>query len=208
MRYLPIELDVQGREALFIGAGPEVPAKIARLLSAGARVTLIAEGDIGPDLEAREHEGSIRVLRRAFTEADLDGKAIVFVAPFTTPEQEQRARYLHAKALAAGSLVCTIDRPEASTFINAAVVSASGLVMSFSTGGVSPGLLRRIREDLGALFSDPRFGRFMEALAKLRQTIPRGERAAKMAEAVQGFAIEARLHFPAWFEPQRPHDED
>jgi precorrin-2 dehydrogenase / sirohydrochlorin ferrochelatase len=34
----------------------------------------------------------------------------------------------------------------------------------------------------------------------MREKLPRGERAAKMAEAVKGFAVEARLRFPDWFE--------
>ncbi len=37
--------------------------------------------------------------------------------------------------------------------------------MSFGSHGVSPGTIRRIREDLGALFSDPRFARYIEAAA-------------------------------------------
>ena len=37
-------------------------------------------------------------------------------------------------------------------------------------------------------------------LRALRASLPRGERAARLAEAVKGFAVEARLVFPAWFE--------
>ncbi len=204
MRYLPIELDVHGREALFIGACTEAISKIDRLLDAGARITLIEDGAIPQELTAREQDGKIRVLRRTPNDEDLAGKALVFIAPFTTPEQEERARRLYEGALAAGRLVCTIDRPEASTFINAAIVDVPGMTMSFSTGGASPGLLRRVREDLGALFGDPRFGRFVAMLGALRQKLPRGERATKMAEAVQGFAIEARLRYPEWFDQQDP----
>ena len=85
--------------------------------------------------------------------------------------------------LAEGRLVCTLDRPELSTFVNPAVARASGLTMTFATGGVSPGAMRRIREDLEALFGDPRFARFLDALSGLRARLPRGERAARMAEA-------------------------
>lgn len=200
MRYLPIELDVQGREALVVGTSAEVLSKIDRLIAAGARVTVIAEEPLGPELEARERGGKISVLRRAFTDRDVEGKAIVFLAPFQTPEEEERARRLHQDALRDGRLVCAIDRPEASTFVNAAVARAPGLTMTFSTEGASPGTARRIREDLEALFADPRWERFLSVLRQRRASLPRGERAARMAEAVRGFAVEARLRFPDWFE--------
>jgi precorrin-2 dehydrogenase/sirohydrochlorin ferrochelatase len=200
MRYLPIEVDVQGRDALVVGTGAEVLSKVDRLVAAGARVTLIAEEDPGPELEARAADGRVRLLRREATDADLDGVAIVFATPFTTPAAEARARRWHAEALRSGRLFCAIDRPEACTFVNSAVVSAPGLTMTFSTGGKSPGTARRVREDLEALFADPRFARFIDRLAALRATLPRGERAARMAEAVKGFAVEARLRFPTWLE--------
>jgi precorrin-2 dehydrogenase / sirohydrochlorin ferrochelatase len=195
---LPIELDVRGRDALVVGAGPEVLPKVHRLLEAGAVVTVLAEGEPGPDLAALA--GRLTLLDREATDADLEGKAIVFVAPFTTPEREARARRWHADAARRGALFCAIDRPEACTFVNSAVARVPGLTMTFSTGGKSPGAARRIREDLEGLFSDPRFARFLDALAGLRAALPRGQRAARMAEAVRGFAIEARLVFPAWFE--------
>jgi precorrin-2 dehydrogenase/sirohydrochlorin ferrochelatase len=196
MRYLPIELDVRGREALVVGSGREVGAKVDRLLAAGAVVTVIAPGELDPALDERAARGEIRVLRRRFEDGDAEGKAVVFVAP----EEEALGRRLHAEAARTGRLVCTLDRPEASTFANAAVVSVSGLTMTFGTGGASPAAARRIREDLEALFADPRLGRFLEAMGRLRAALPRGERSTRMAEAVRGFAIEATLRFPPWFE--------
>jgi precorrin-2 dehydrogenase/sirohydrochlorin ferrochelatase len=198
MSTLPVELDLQGREALLVGDGPEVWPKIDRLLEAGATVTVIAEAAPGPELAARA--GRIALVVREATDADLAGKAIVFAAPFTTPEGEARARRWHAAAAREGRLFCAIDRPEASTFVNVATVRVEGLTMTFGTGGRSPGVARRIREDLEALFSDPRFGRFLDRLSARRASLPRGPRAARMAEAVRGFAIEARLRFPEWFE--------
>ena len=204
MRYLPIELDVQGREALVVGVSPEVVSKIDRLLEAGARVTVVAEGDPGSEVEERAREGFITLHRRALAEADLVGKLIVFLAPFTTPAGEAEALRLHAWARATGRLLCTVDRPEACTFINAALVEASGLTLTISTGGASPGLARRLREDLGALLADPRLAAFVERLRALRDALPRGERAARMAETVKGFSLSGTLRFPAWFD----HGED
>jgi precorrin-2 dehydrogenase / sirohydrochlorin ferrochelatase len=198
MPTFPIEVDLQGRRALVVGTGPEIVPKVDRLLEAGAVVTVITEGPAGPELT--ERAARVTLLTRAATDADLEGQAIVFAAPFTTPEGEARARRWHAGASGAGRLFCAVDRPEVCTFVNSAVARAGGLTMTFSTGGRSPGLARRVREDLEALFGDPRFARFLSELATLREALPRGPRAARMAEAVRGFAVEASLRFPSWFE--------
>jgi precorrin-2 dehydrogenase/sirohydrochlorin ferrochelatase len=198
MRYLPIELDVLDKEALVVGSGAEAAAKVDRLLAAGARVAVVSPpaGEVHQALEARARAGRIALTRRSVERADLEGKVVIFLEPV----DDDLSCRLFEEASRSGRLVCTLDRPELSTFANPAVASVSGLTMSFGTGGVSPSIVRRIREDLEALFSDPRFARMMGSLAKLRASLPRGERAERMKEAAQGFAIEARLRFPAWVE--------
>ena len=133
---------------------------------------------------------------RPLEDADLERAAIVLL----TPDDAPLADRVHRWATTHGRLVCVLDRPESSTFVNPAVVDAGGMTIAFASGGVSPGTLRRIREDLETVFSDPRFARWLEVLGALRERLPRGARAARMAAAVRGFAVEARLRFPEWFE--------
>jgi precorrin-2 dehydrogenase / sirohydrochlorin ferrochelatase len=200
MKYMPIAIDVRGRSALVVGTGAEVLSKIDRLIEAGARVTVVTEGGADAEIEARAAAGSIELVRRAAMDGDLVGRAIVFVAPYTSAEDEARARRWHAAAIRAGTLFSAIDRPEACTFVSVATVRAPSLSIAIGTDGTSPGLARRIREDLSALFAHPRFAILMDQLTKLRASLPRGERAARMAEAVEGFAIDAKLRFPSWIE--------
>ncbi len=204
MRTLTIELALEGRSALVIGGRGEAVGKIDRLLHAGARVTVISERSVDASIEEAAREGRVEILRRAPEERDAEGRAIVFLEP----GDDDLSRRLFERARASGALVCTLDRPEVSTFINPAVVHVSGLTLSLSTGGRSPALARRIREDLEALFGDARFDRFLSALSDLRAALPRGERGARVKEAVKGFAIEARLRFPAWFERGEERNEE
>jgi precorrin-2 dehydrogenase / sirohydrochlorin ferrochelatase len=199
MRTFTIELDVRGRDALVVGGRGEAASKIERLVLAGARLTVIAEGDVDAWVEEAAREGRVELLRRAARESDAEGRAIVFLEPGGAGD-EDLSRRLFERAKVSGALVCTLDRPEVSTFINPAVVHVSGLTLTVSTGGVSPAMARRIREDLEALFSEARFARFLSKLGELRAGLPRGERGARIKEAVKGFAIEARLRFPGWFE--------
>ncbi|AUX20002.1 siroheme synthase [Sorangium cellulosum] len=197
MRLFPIALDLTGRRALVIGADGEAPPAVERLLAAGARVSVVAPGPVHESIERAAHEGLLELHRRAFVDDDLAGAALVFLVP----GDEALSRRLHRELADAGRLVCTLDRPELSNFVNPSVVTASGLTMSFSSHGVSPGTIRRIREDLSALFSDPRFARYIAALRRLRESLPRGaERSARMRRATLGFGLEARLRFPAWLD--------
>ena len=194
MRYLPVGLDLRDRRALVVGAGPEIPAKIERLLAAGARVTVIAGA---PDDAVRElaARGAIELCEREAADADLDGAAIVFVAP---GDGAREARW-HERAVREGRLLCVIDRPASSTFANLALARAPSLTIAIGTDGASPALARRLREDLEAAFADPRFARFLAKIAALRASLPKGAR-ARAALAVKGFAVEIALRFPAWFE--------
>lgn len=194
MRYFPVELDVLGRDVLVVGASGEVVSKIGRLLDAGAQVIVMTTGEIDALVERWANEGRVRLERREARIEDVDGKALVFVATSHAAEAQPFFR----RALDEGRLLCTVDRPESSTFVNPAVVRASGLTMTFASGGTAPGVMRRIREDLEQLFSDVRFSRFLEVLGRLRADLPRGHRAEKMTAAVRGFRIEATLHFPDW----------
>lgn len=189
-----------GREALVVGGSGEVVSKIGRLLDAGARVLVVTTRPLDPAVEQWVAEGRVVFERREARLDDVDGKVLVFVA--TT--DADRAAPFYKRAVDEGRLLCTLDRPELSTFANRAVVHASGMTMTFASGGAAPGALRRIREDLEVLFADPRFGRFLDALGRLRARLPRGERAAKMAEAVRGFGIDATLRFPTWVDERDP----
>lgn len=204
VRYLPIELDVAGEEALCLGTSAELANKVERLLQAGARVVVIASGSIHEDLnaqiQAHQDDGRITLQRRDAQASDLEGKRVVFVA---TNEAERFAP-LVAIAKQQGRLVCTLDRPELSTFVNPAMAHVQGLTMTFATGGISPSVVRTIRQNLEAIFADPRFGRFLRALGDLRQKLPRGARAERMAQAVSGFRLEGSLRFPAWLGPDEP----
>jgi precorrin-2 dehydrogenase/sirohydrochlorin ferrochelatase len=196
---LPVELRVAGLRALAIGDGGELVTKVERLVDAGAFVTVVAERPDEPIARLAE-QGKLRLERRAFADADLDGAFVVFVA---TREAELGAR-LVVRARAEGRLLSTLDRPESSTFTNVAVTRAHGLSITVSSGGASPGLSRRLREDLGEALADPKLGRFVEALRALRESLPRGERARRLSAAVRGFRAALALRFPEWFERGDP----
>jgi len=193
----PVALDLAGRDVLVVGSDEDAVRRVEKLIAAGARVRVLARGEVPEALRALEASASLHIEGRPAREEDLDGMALAFIAT----SEEAQAPPLHARALRTGQLVCTIDRPELCTFINPAVVQLGSLALTVSTGGASPALARRIREDLETLFSEPRFLSWLDAMRVERETLSRGERAARGLAQVKGFAIEGRLVLP---EPVRP----
>lgn len=198
MSALPVMLDLRGRRALVVGSDADAVARVERLVRAGASVRVLVAADPPEALCTLAAGGSVHIERRPAAPEDLDGVTVTFVAT----SEEAQAPPLYARAVEVGRLLCTVDRPELCTFINPAAVQAGPLSIAVSTGGASPALARRIREDLEALFGDPRFVAWLSALEQERAALPRGERAARGAEAVRGFAIEARLVLPGPPDPE------
>lgn len=190
--FLPVMLDLRGRDALVVGADEDAVRRVERLARAGARVRVVAR-EASPGLRTLDGSGGVHIELREAREEDMEGAALTYVAT----SEEAQAPALFARARRTGQPMCTIDRPELSTFINPAAMEAGALMIAISTGGASPALARRIREDLEAIFATPDFVQWIGELARLREALPRGERAARGAEAVKGFALEGAVRLPA-----------
>ena len=61
-------------------------------------------------------------------------------------------------------------------------------------------MLRRLREDLAAALVTPAMVRFVSRLAALRDEPPFETRIDRVKAAVQGFGLDVRVRFPAWFD--------
>ncbi len=188
----PVALDLADRDVLIVGADADVVARIPRLVRARARVLVLVREPPPEALCTLASDPNVHIEQRLAEPNDLRGKALTFVA--TT--EEQQAPPLFERARAMGHLLCTVDRPEFCTFISPAVVQAGSLAITVSTGGASPALARRLREDLEKIFAEPRFQGWLRSLAEERAALPRGEKAARGAEAVRGFSLEGRLTLP------------
>ncbi len=191
---LSVELVARGKKALVVGACRECALKLPRLLAAGARVHVVADGAVDPLFVESAARGDIVLERRAFEDGDWEGAVVTFVSP----EHEAIGARLAERATATGRLVSTLDRPLACTFINPAVVERQGLKVTLSSGGAAPALLRRLREDLERAFDDPTLGELVRALRDVRRGLPKGERSVELRRLVEGFGLEVSFTFPAW----------
>src|SRR4051794_32598193 len=68
----PVGLRLQGRRVVVVGGGQVAHRRVAGLLDAGARVTVVSP-EVTPALEAVVTPGSLRWVRRRYEPGDLDG---------------------------------------------------------------------------------------------------------------------------------------
>ncbi len=204
---LPVSLDVSGRRCLVLGGGAEATDKARRLVRAGGAVQVIAE-QVEDALIAMAEAGELGWAARSWVPADVRGAFLVFV----TPDEQDRAAEAHDLALAQGAHICAIDVPDHCTFANPAVVEVGELRVALSSGGRTPALLRRLREDLQRALVTDEMLRFVAELGAMRDRLPPAERRAQLARATAGFRLDVKVTFPDWFTGEAasdvPEDDD
>jgi uroporphyrin-III C-methyltransferase/precorrin-2 dehydrogenase/sirohydrochlorin ferrochelatase len=176
MQTFPLFLSLQDRRALVVGGTDAAARKTELLLSAGARVSLVAETVTG-EIAQLIADGRISWAGRSFETDELDGMSIVIVA---CEDPLLQARVSHT-AQARGLPVNVVDTPALSSFIMPAIVDRGPITVAISTGGAAPGLARKLRAEIERALPAAvgRLARFAEIFrAQVRRTIaePRARR--------------------------------
>lgn len=158
MRHYPVCLDLRGRSCLVVGGGRVAYEKAQGLLDCGAEVTVVA-----PEIDAELAALPVRVVRRPFREPDLDGRFLVIAA---TDDRGVNARV--SRAADARRVPCNVaDDPDLCSFILPAIVRRDPIAVAVSTGGASPALAQRLRDEIGELVTQ-RHAELAERLQALR----------------------------------------
>jgi precorrin-2 dehydrogenase / sirohydrochlorin ferrochelatase len=190
MGYLPLLVDLEGRECLVIGGDWLAEGRVKALREAGAAVTVVA-AEITPQLGVLVQAGTISYRARDYATGDLRGQFMAWVATM----DEAIGRAAAAEARQRGIMINVTDRPALCDFIMPAVVKRGTVQVAISTGGASPALARRIREQLEELIG-PEYGPFAEMLRSARRWLKgqvgdAGERARLLSRLVAPDLIEA-----------------
>lgn len=161
----PMFLKLAERCCLVVGAGAVAEPKIASLLCTGARVVVVA-----PTANEKVHQwatkGQIELKVRVFEPADLDGIFLVIAA--TSCGETNNAIFREASRRA---ILCNaVDDPEHCDFYCPAVVRRGLLQVAISTGGSSPALAQRLRQELEQQFG-AEYELWLEHLARLRREL-------------------------------------
>jgi siroheme synthase-like protein len=146
----PVMLELRGRRALVIGEGAVREGKVEGLLAAGVGDVLVVATSPGIRLDDLETVQRVRVERRAWRPEDLDGAAICIAWSSRPDVRDAIAR----EARVRGVLVNVMDDVANCDWAAPAVVRRGDLVLAIGTGGRSPALAKRLREDLAERYND------------------------------------------------------
>jgi siroheme synthase-like protein len=136
----PVNLVIEGRPCLVVGAGAVAARKVAGLLACGAVVTVVAP-EVGEEIESWAATGRIALLRRPYEAGEVAGYRLVMAA---TDDRAVNA-LVFADGEAAGVWVNSADDPATCSFTLPSVVRRGPLVVTVATGGHSPALAAWLR---------------------------------------------------------------
>jgi siroheme synthase-like protein len=157
-RYYMACLDVRDRDCLVVGGGRVATEKVLGLLDCGADVTVVA-----PETDDELRATTARVVERRFMRSDVVGRFLVIAA---TSDRAVNAEV--SSAAGERSTPCNVaDDPELCSFILPAIVRRDPIVVGVSTGGASPALAQRLRDEIGELVR-PEHAQLARKLASLR----------------------------------------
>ena len=173
MEMFPVFFKLQGRSCLVVGGGNIASPKIESLLRAGGEVTVVAPR-ARPEIEARFRAGELLWLARDFVDADLTGKFLVIAAT-----DSQQVNHRVAESARSRRVLCnSVDDPPDCDFFYPSVVRRSDLQVAISTGGKSPALAQRLREEVDAMLPEDT-GKWLDELGETRMkmlsAVPPGE---------------------------------
>jgi siroheme synthase-like protein len=163
--FYPVNINLEGQPCLVVGGGSVARRKIGGLLECGAVVTVVSPV-LTPELNMAAARGDFCYNEREFHEDDLERKFLVITATGNYELNVRIAQLCRDKKI----LVNVVDSPGLCSFFVPAVVRRGPICISIGTGGSSPLLARRIREDLEGQFG-PAFEEIANLLAELRRDI-------------------------------------
>ncbi|HEX9023135.1 MAG TPA: bifunctional precorrin-2 dehydrogenase/sirohydrochlorin ferrochelatase [Geobacteraceae bacterium] len=187
MRYLPINLDIRGKPVIIVGGGSVATRKCLALLSAGARVTVIAPA-LTASLSQCVQRGEVIHLPRNYAKGDLSGAFLVFAAANSRAVNRAVARA--AKEL--GIPVDIADAPDTGDFVSPAYLSRGDLLITVSTGGRSPALAGRIRRELEDRYG-PEYAMVLRLMGKVREKLLTEKRNSSYNKKILSALVEQDL---------------
>ena len=172
-KYYPINLVLENRKCVVIGAGRVAQRKVRRLLECGARVLVIGRV-ITPGLKTMADKGNVIFKRRKVSLRDLNGAYLVIAATADRSINSLVSAYCRKKNI----MVNVVDSPKECSFILPSIIRRGDLTISISTGGISPALAKKIRQDLEKAFGSE-YAALLGIMKKIRPLALKKMKSAK-----------------------------
>ena len=168
--YYPVFLDLRGRRCVVIGGGAIGEEKVERLVDFGAEVVVYSL-EVTPAVRALSEDGTLTWRRRGYRRGDLEGAFIAIVAD----TRDRRVNEEAAREAEERNVPLNVnDVTHLCSWIAPAMVRDGDVIIAASTGGSSPALARKLREELagtsrtGSRYRPIEYGALAPMLAEAR----------------------------------------
>ncbi len=164
-------MNLRGKRVVVVGGGRVAGRKVRGLLDTGAAITVVSP-ELQPDLKKLALEDRVEWVQDMFHASMLD-RYPETVLVFGATDNREASQAIYEASVERG-IPCNIaDVPELCSFVVPAVITQGDLMIAISTGGASPALARRIREDLQRHFG-PEYGEMTRVMGELRKLVLSG----------------------------------
>ena len=148
-QYYPVFLNIREKRCVVVGGGEVALRKVKVLLEYGADVMVVSPSACS-ELGVLADEQKIEILLRRYRTADLEGAFIVIAAS----DERDVNQAITSDAKRQKILVNVVDDPAGSDFIIPSSMSRGDLAVAVSTGGKSPALARKLKNELELYFGE------------------------------------------------------
>ena len=172
----PINLRIAGKKCIVVGGGAVACRKVKSLLAAGADVTVFSPA-LTPELAEMVKKKQFNYVARPYQKGDLSGFFLVICATDDPSVNEAVAE----EAEEAGILANVVDVPELGNFSVPAQVKRGDLLLTVSTGGKSPAMAKKLRQELAKQYGEE-YGEYLDMLDKIRRELKQRLATSKQRE--------------------------
>jgi precorrin-2 dehydrogenase/sirohydrochlorin ferrochelatase len=141
--YYPVFIDVQDRTCVVIGGGNIGEEKVHKLVECGAKVVVISP-EVNDGVSELAEGERVEWIKRQYEPGDL---AEAFIAIAATDDNSVN-RLVAKEAEGRNVLLNVVDVTHLCTFIAPSLARRGEVTIATSTGGASPALARKFREEL------------------------------------------------------------
>ncbi len=178
----PITFEVENKLVVVVGGGRVSTRRVARLLAAGARVTIVAPS-VTDDLRELAKLGQVQWQQRGYRAGDLDGASLVLA---TTDDTAVNRRVANT-AKRASIPVNVADGHSDGDFAIPALAEFGPLRLAIDTDGAGPAVSAALRRHLEQTLS-PGWARGTEIAARLRRPLKDKSKPEQRARFWRAFA--------------------
>ncbi|MGN1206066.1 MAG: hydroxymethylbilane synthase [Eubacterium sp.] len=170
MAYFPFMIQLEDKKCLLVGGGKVAARKAEIMLDFGADVFVVADKICGKLWKIQKENEKLMIRKRAYQPEDLEGADVVILATDDSKLNSEVAAICKQRRI----LVNVVDVKKDCGFYFPAIIQQKDVVVAVSTGGNSPGLASKIKNEIKKHLRKD-YGEIADELGKARELVMHSE---------------------------------